>query len=149
MEVQLTIYSDEKEHFSQHVELPCVIGRGKYCDVTIVHHLISRKHCEIYEEEGRVRARDLGSLNGTFLNDVGIGQGETLRSGSVLEIGRLRLKIEFPEASGDTTESEGTEDSIELVDELVSEAPEIQALVSGQGDSAVIDLNAFIEQHKK
>ena len=96
MEVLLTVYSDEKEYFSREVSLPCVIGRGKQCDVTIVHPLVSRRHCEIYEEDGVVMARDLGSLNGTFFHGARIGRGVAIPNGSCLS---------KEDRSGDTSSS--------------------------------------------
>ena len=99
MDVKLTIYSEEKEHFSRVVSLPCVIGRGKQCDVAIVHPLVSRRHCEIYEENGCVMTRDLGSLNGTFYHRTRIGRGVNIPLGDSFTIGKLHFKVEDPNAA--------------------------------------------------
>lgn len=99
MDVKLTIYSEEKEHFSRVVSLPCVIGRGKQCDVAIVHPLVSRRHCEIYEENGCVMTRDLGSLNGTFYHRTRIGRGVNIPLGDSFTIGKLHFKVEDPNAT--------------------------------------------------
>ena len=40
--------------------LPAVIGRSKQADVRLTHPLISRKHCEFSDIDGRVAVRDLG-----------------------------------------------------------------------------------------
>ena len=139
MEVLLTVYSDEKEYFSREVSLPCVIGRGKQCDVTIVHPLVSRRHCEIYEEDGVVMARDLGSLNGTFFHGARIGRGVAIPNGSCFSIGRLMLRVgEEPK----TAVPEEPEDEVEILDGLLSDKSKEDR--SGDTSSSVIDLDAFL-----
>lgn len=139
MEVLLTVYSDEKEYFSREVSLPCVIGRGKQCDVTIVHPLVSRRHCEIYEEDGVVMARDLGSLNGTFFRGARIGRGVAIPSGSCISIGRLALRIG---KETETSETTAPEDDVELLDDLISDRSKEDQ--SGDTGSSVIDLDAYL-----
>ena len=94
MDVKLTIIGDGKEYFSRVVNLPCVIGRGKQSDVTIIHPLVSRRHCEIYEENGAVMTRDLGSLNGTYFHKARIGRGVAVPFGDHFTIGKLKFKID-------------------------------------------------------
>jgi pSer/pThr/pTyr-binding forkhead associated (FHA) protein len=52
------------------LRLPSTVGRGKGTTIMLVHPLVSRKHCELYEAEGQLMVRDLGSLNGTFADGV-------------------------------------------------------------------------------
>ena len=139
MAVLLTVYSDEKEYFSREVSLPCVIGRGKQCDVTIVHPLVSRRHCEIYEENGVVMARDLGSLNGTFFRGARIGRGVAIPNGSYFSIGRLMLRVGEPPANSDDGEPE---DEIDLVDSLLADKSKDDS--DGDSSSSVIDLDAYL-----
>ncbi len=139
MEVLLTVYSDEKEYFSREVSLPCVIGRGKQCDVKIEHPLVSRRHCEIYEEDGVVMARDLGSLNGTFFRGARIGRGVAIPSGSCISIGRLALRIG---KETETSETTAPEDDVELLDDLISDRSKEDQ--SGDTGSSVIDLDAYL-----
>ncbi len=94
MDVKLTIYSDDKQYFSQSISLPCVIGRARQCGVAIVHPLVSRQHCELYEQDGKPYVRDLGSLNGTMFNGVRIGRGVQLPYGSEFSIGRLFFRVD-------------------------------------------------------
>ena len=49
------------------LQLPAVLGRSREADVTVAHPLISRRHCEISEDNGVLVLRDLGSLNGTMI----------------------------------------------------------------------------------
>ncbi len=48
---------------------PAVMGRSREADLTVAHPMISRQHCELYEVNGLLMVRDLGSLNGTVVGD--------------------------------------------------------------------------------
>ena len=72
MLVKLDIFDGSTLRFSKVVHLPCTIGRSRLCNISIVHPLISRQHCEIYEDHGMVMVRDLGSMNGTYYKDAPI-----------------------------------------------------------------------------
>ena len=98
MDVRLTIYDDEKRHFSQPIKLPCVVGRGRQSDVVVVHPLISRKHCEFYWEGRRLMARDLGSLNGTFYRGKRLERPIELAFGEEISLGNLNFLIESVDA---------------------------------------------------
>ncbi len=162
MKVLLTIYSDEKEYFSREISLPCVIGRGKQSDVAIVHPLVSRRHCEFFEENGVVMARDLGSLNGTFHKGARIGRGIKLPFGDVVSIGRLILRVDKvpgtdpqPEdfllsGNADAAPSDVPSDekmaAIDVVDvESLLSDPPVESASTG-GDSSVIDLDAYLKR---
>ncbi|MGH7226813.1 MAG: FHA domain-containing protein, partial [Gemmataceae bacterium] len=56
----------------------CLIGRSRDCTIALpleAEHLdISRHHCLVEIAPPSVRVRDLGSLNGTYVNGKKIGQ---------------------------------------------------------------------------
>ena len=56
----------------------CVIGRAADCDIQIPtdteHTDVSRHHCTLEIHPPHVQVRDLGSLNGTWVNGKKIGQ---------------------------------------------------------------------------
>lgn len=58
----------------------CLIGRGEDCEPRLPsdegHKSVSRHHCLLDINPPDVRVRDLGSRNGTFVNDEKIGQRE-------------------------------------------------------------------------
>jgi len=66
----------QKFVFSQKVQ--CLIGRARDCTIQLQREPgqldISRHHCVLEIEPSRVQVRDLGSLNGTFVNGRMIGQ---------------------------------------------------------------------------
>jgi DNA-binding NtrC family response regulator len=55
---------------------------------------ISRFHCEIIIDNGRARIRDLGSRNGTFVDDVALVDG-FLRDGSRIRLGNVLLRFDL------------------------------------------------------
>ena len=48
-----------------------MIGRGEDCDLRLQNRFVSRHHCELIvdDRDQVLRVRDLGSQNGTFVND--------------------------------------------------------------------------------
>jgi pSer/pThr/pTyr-binding forkhead associated (FHA) protein len=48
--------------------LPLTIGRGEEADLPIEDRWVSRLHCEIFERDGALALRDLGSRHGTQVN---------------------------------------------------------------------------------
>ena len=74
---------------------PAVLGRDPSVAICIDHDSVSRKHCQFTTNiDDALVIRDLGSLNGTYLDDVRV-QHETLMPGQVIQIGALRLQIAF------------------------------------------------------
>lgn len=71
---------------------PIVIGRDHGCDLLILHASVSRRHCEIWMEDGRYRVRDLGSTNTTRLNDR-VVESADLADGDHLVIGESIVKF--------------------------------------------------------
>ncbi len=64
------------------------LGRGDANDFTIADPSVSTNHCRIEVADGKVSLQDLGSTNGTFINQAPVQQavlehGQSLRFGSV------------------------------------------------------------------
>ena len=72
------------------------VGRDPdVCDITLMDPAVSRKHCSLSKEGGRVRVEDLGSSNGTFVNDNRVETAE-LRRGDKLRFGTTRVYTSLP-----------------------------------------------------
>lgn len=71
-----------------------VIGRGKDCSLRAGSEAISRNHCELLVTEEGVTVRDLGSRNGTYVNDKKIEGAHLLSHGDTLKIGPLEFRCE-------------------------------------------------------
>ncbi|MGQ9606583.1 MAG: FHA domain-containing protein [Thermogutta sp.] len=76
------------------LSIPAVIGRSREADLTVIHPMISRRHCELFKRDGRIMVRDLGSLNGTYLGSSPVKESE-LHAGDTLAIGPLTFEVEF------------------------------------------------------
>jgi len=58
---------------------------------------VSRRHAKVYQMGNRIFVEDVGSANGTFLNDKRITPHlpHLLQEGDTLQLGRLRLGVKF------------------------------------------------------
>ena len=65
-------------------------GRGPKSDIFLDDVTVSRKHAVFAREEGGFGVRDVGSLNGTYVNKERIDQ-TTLRTGDEVQIGKFRV----------------------------------------------------------
>src|SRR5580704_3754838 len=69
----------------------CTLGRANTNRIIVKDELSSREHAELYHGDGRWRLRDLGSLNGTRLNDTAVDTEWELAAGDEVSIGRTRF----------------------------------------------------------
>jgi pSer/pThr/pTyr-binding forkhead associated (FHA) protein len=66
------------------------LGRHPDSDVFLDDITVSRRHCEIEQANGSFTVRDVGSLNGTYLNHERVEQAQ-IRNGDELQVGKFRL----------------------------------------------------------
>lgn len=71
-----------------------VAGRQEDCRLRIASSQVSRRHCQIFEQKGYLIVKDLGSSNGTYVNDKRIKGQQVLEPGDELTVGPVRFKIE-------------------------------------------------------
>ena len=71
---------------------PITVGRSSAADVQIDQESVSRSHCRILYNGKQFGVRDLGSTNGTYVNDE-IAQEINLRDGDQIKVGRTILKF--------------------------------------------------------
>jgi len=87
------------------VRLPIVVGRSEEAKFRIQQDRVSRKHCEFFATDGEVFVRDLGSTNGTFLDDeqVETSRKRRVASGAIVRVGSLVFRVEYPAEPGTQT----------------------------------------------
>jgi S1-C subfamily serine protease len=68
-----------------------VIGRDADCNLVLQDDQISRKHATITITGGRIIVRDLGSTNGTYVNDERITVPTEIRTGDSIKVGDTLL----------------------------------------------------------
>ncbi len=71
---------------------PVVVGRSSGCAVQIDQESVSRNHCRIARGPASFVVRDLGSTNGTYVNDELVDTMD-LRDGDQIKVGRTILKF--------------------------------------------------------
>jgi len=69
-----------------------LIGRTEGCDVRIDHKSVSKQHCVITKTDGLLMLRDLGSTNGTKVNNVRVRRAALLPNDQ-LSIAHFKFKV--------------------------------------------------------
>jgi phosphoserine phosphatase RsbU/P len=68
-----------------------MIGRDEDNDISFPDTMLSRRHAEFQQRDGSLHVVDLGSTNGTYVNDVRIHGETVLRDGDVVSMGGTSL----------------------------------------------------------
>ena len=98
---------------------PFVVGRDPSSDVPIENIALSRSHCRFIWEGGKARVEDMGSANGTLLNDERIESSE-VKDGDEIKIGKY--KIVFHQAEGEPAPPAGEKE--ESLAQMLEDAAE-------------------------
>jgi FHA domain/zinc-ribbon domain len=67
-----------------------LVGRHPDSDIFLDDVTVSRRHAEFYRQGGRFTVRDVGSLNGTYVNRERIEEAQ-LNEGDEVQVGKFRL----------------------------------------------------------
>lgn len=102
LEAKLIVVGGEVKTTEVRLKLPTTIGRGKEATLTLPHALISRLHCEITERDGTLIVRDLGSLNGTYVNNQRIAGEHSLLPDELLTLGTITFRASYRAATATT-----------------------------------------------
>lgn len=71
------------------------LGRTRSADVVIQSDQVSRRHADVYVQDGEFYVADLGSTNVTKVNDAPVGQApRRLAHGDVIQVGDVKLPFE-------------------------------------------------------
>jgi pSer/pThr/pTyr-binding forkhead associated (FHA) protein len=95
MDVKLHLVKGNPQ--GKQVEVPAgtlTVGRAEDSDLIIASTRVSRHHCEIVNEHGRLIVRDKSSGNGTFVNGQKVDE-QPLAPGDELQIGPLTFAVEI------------------------------------------------------
>lgn len=97
------------EYQGDNIELPVgetVIGRDVSCTLRFNDPSVSRRHLRLVRRQDHVFVQDLGSTNGTLINDRPVQGAVRLDAGDELAIGARKLVVRF--FSGDDDEQPDT-----------------------------------------
>ncbi len=124
------------------LKLPTTIGRSRDAKVKLPHPLVSRKHCELFERDGQLIVRDLGSLNGTYIDSNKIDCEQPLCPNQLLTLGTVTFRAiyEIAVVVGEPTATEnGQVDSSERPTQKAPPKPKTISEVETENDVAAND----------
>jgi len=134
-----------------------VIGRGENCDLRIPLGNVSRRHCEITLAGDEVKAKDLASSNGTYvdnkrINECALAAGNRLVIGPVVftvQIDGVPEQIEPVKTKAQRAATEGAgEEIVELEADVLEEGEDVDIDVlaaAAEEDTGEIDPIAALE----
>lgn len=73
-----------------------VIGRDDGCRIRLTSSDVSRRHCRLRCAKDEIVVFDLGSRNGTYINDSQISKPTPLRPGDLLRVGPFLFQAPGP-----------------------------------------------------
>lgn len=87
---KLTVQQGDSDR--REIDIPAtgqmVIGRDQACEIALPHGDVSRRHAQIISTNNCIYVEDLGSHNGTFLNQSPVSGRQQLKHMDVLQVGR-------------------------------------------------------------
>lgn len=121
-----------------------LIGRLDDCHIRIPIADVSRKHCEIVIEDGSITIRDLGSSNGTYVNQERVEQ-IALSAGDLISLGGLVFVVRVNGEPGEIDAQIMYEDGLPDEPAVKPDAPESApkavpaSKMGGSDDSSMMD----------
>jgi hypothetical protein len=75
------------------LDASAVIGRGAECELRLDDTYISQQHARIFGRNGSWYIEDLGSTNGTFVNDQKLAAPAMIQGGDRIRVGTTTLEV--------------------------------------------------------
>jgi pSer/pThr/pTyr-binding forkhead associated (FHA) protein len=69
------------------------VGRAAGCQITIEDNFVSHLHARVFRRDGQVWIEDLGSTNGTYLNQEKVGAPAVMHKGDRIQVGETVLEL--------------------------------------------------------
>jgi pSer/pThr/pTyr-binding forkhead associated (FHA) protein len=104
MEVKLVVIGGKNQGREIPVTEPeFIVGRSEDCHLRPASDRVSRKHCAIRRQEGRVTVVDFKSTNHTYVNGEQVTAERELKNGDRLKIGALEFEVQLVVSVGGKT----------------------------------------------
>jgi serine phosphatase RsbU (regulator of sigma subunit)/pSer/pThr/pTyr-binding forkhead associated (FHA) protein len=112
-------------------EASLVIGRSSESDLMVADRFLSRQHAKLFWRDGRLLVEDLGSRNGTLLNDQPVKGSMEVHAGD-----RIKVSGSLIEIQGDApSATDGLRDSSPLAGmTVVKQASTLENTISDTGE---------------
>ncbi len=69
------------------------VGRGESCSIRVEDSYVSQQHARLFLRDGSWLVEDLGSTNGTYLNDQRVTSPMPVRPGDLVKVGKTVLEL--------------------------------------------------------
>jgi len=95
VDVNLVLFKKDgsKKNFSLPSNIT-IVGRRHDCDLCVPLMVVSRRHCQLSQNNESLKVRDLDSRSGTFLNGKRISEA-TVQAGDYITIGPLTFLLQI------------------------------------------------------
>jgi len=154
MDLKLVMFKPNGKRRDFPVTKPVVvIGRGENCDLRIPLGSVSRRHCEVTLSGDEIKAKDLASSNGTYVNNRRINECP-LKAGDRLVVGPIVFTVQIDGIPEQITPlkrkpAEQPEEIVELEADVVAAAgggdEEVDLLAAAEDEGEEIDPIAALE----
>lgn len=128
------------KHKGKRIPLPekeVIVGRDETCYIRLASTEVSRHHCAFKPTSRGLLVRDLGSQNGTLVNNVLIEQESLLRPGDTVQVGPMIFLVAGPKPQkqpaeidqaivGWLSESDTATDNVTAFDTTIVKASQLQ-----------------------
>ena len=97
---KLIIETPDGENIIHELTEPVVIGRSPTATLQVLDRKLSREHCKFTKRLGAWQVEDLGSSNGTRVNDAACTK-RMLEHGDRIGVGHTKIRYEIEQAKID------------------------------------------------
>ena len=84
---------EERSGERMDVEGVVLIGRSPECELSVLDTYISSRHARVINDDGDLSIEDLGSTNGTYVNEELVRGRVHLAKGDVVQVGGVLLEV--------------------------------------------------------
>lgn len=75
------------------IDVAIIIGRSPDCDVSLQDTYLSSRHARVANDSGDLTVEDLGSTNGTYVNEQLVKGRILLERGDVVQVGGVLFEV--------------------------------------------------------
>ncbi|UJA05753.1 FHA domain-containing protein [Acinetobacter johnsonii] len=119
------------------IDRDMLVGRHQTADIVLQQSEISRKHATFLLKEHALWLQDLGSSNGTYVNDVQIAAETLLKQGDIVQFASLKFSVFEP--------AKALEEVVESVEAATLGAAVVEAPISQPSEAVATSETAQAE----
>ena len=90
----VVVAPDEQRGRSYELLDELTVGRAAGCHIALDDRFVSQLHARMFRRDDQLFLEDLGSTNGTFLNDEKVTSPALLKTGDLVRIGNVVMELQ-------------------------------------------------------